>query len=61
MIEAVCKAGKNVRKSDVDASVKRLIADGYITERRLAPKGGQPTDCLFVDWDKVAQSPYGEE
>lgn len=61
VIEAVCKAGKNVRKSDVDASVKRLIADGYITERRLAPKGGQPTDCLFVDWDKVALSPYGEE
>ena len=61
VIEQVCKAGRNVRKADVESSVKRLIADGYITERRLAAKGGQQADCLFVDWDKVAQSPYGEE
>lgn len=56
VIEQVCKAGRNVRKADVESSVKRLIADGYITERRLAAKGGQQADCLFVDWDKVAQS-----
>lgn len=61
VIEAVCKAGKNVRKSDVDASVKRLICRRIHHRAPARAQGGQPTDCLFVDWDKVAQSPYGEE
>ena len=45
---------KRVSPQRLDSVLKRLIADGVITERKvsLSKKDGNKP-CLFVDWEKA--------
>ena len=60
LAEDICKSNRSVKKSEIDGALKRLIAEGYITERSVSSRSGKQTECLFVDWDKVDSGPYGE-
>ena len=60
LAEDICKSNRSVKKSEIDGALKRLIAEGYITERSVSSRSGKQAECLFVDWDKVDSGPYGE-
>ena len=61
VITEICKNNKGITSSSLNAALKKLVSEGYITERRFGtdPQKNKQTDpVLFVDWDRVQKSSY---